>query len=450
MKAAWLLVCAVWACGGQIDAVHDGGGDAGQKDAPAKQDVVAVPDVVDSGPIGIGGVNLSGDGPAYQTEVQIAVAADGTIGIMWTEISPTPPYVSMGYRFSIDDGKTFSPVQHITLPAGLYPGDPALNVDANGNFYAGLLGIHYSAQTVDYSRVFAAKSPQGALKFGTPVEVSAPGNTTALFDHPKIFVTSKGTILVGYADFPSLQGVSGTGVVSSSVDGTTWTQTEVIGQPEAQFANLFWFCEGASSVYLTFLEASTTDYFVGVRTTANDGASWSSASVPVSLSGEMLAGLDPECVASGNDVWVMYTTTKKQAMDETTLDLANAIYVAHSGDGGGTFDATRGQALDTAASQLAVLPNLTRESSGRLDVSYIAGDADGDTSGSLRYDTMIGMKATPTVLVDGPILFTSSRTSQTWLGDYFGSAVHAGALYLAYPRNDSGLSHIYFAKAPLP
>jgi len=437
------------ACGGQIDPGTADGGGAG-KDAASKHDVVTVPDVVDAGPAPIGGVNVSGGGLGYQAEDQIAVAPDGTIAILWTEILPTPPYVTMGYRFSTDDGQSFTPTQHITVPATLFPGDPTITVDADGNFYAGLLAIHYSSQTADYSQVYVARADKGSLSFGTPVEVSEPGNTTMLFDHPKIFVTSKGRILVGYASFAGMQAATAVGVVASSPDGVAWSRTEVVGQPEAAFANLFWFCEGQSSVYTTFLEATNADYFVGLRASADDGVTWSPSSTSVSLPGEPLAGLDPGCVASGDDVWVMYTTTKKPSIDESTLDMADAIRVAHSPNAGASFDAKRGEALDTAQSELAMIPILARESSGRLDVAYVAGDAAGDPNGSVRYDTMAGVVATPSVLVDAPLVFDTSRTAQTWVGDYFGAVVHGGALYLAYPRNDEGASHIWFAKASLP
>jgi hypothetical protein len=69
---------------------------------------------------------------------------------------------------------------------------------------------------------------------------------------------------------------------------------------------------------------------------------------------------------------------------------------------------------------------------------------------STPFDRITGTTVAPSLLVDEPLLFEQSRVTSTWLGDYFGAVVHAGALYVAYPRNDQGLTHIYFAKELLP
>jgi hypothetical protein len=352
----------------------------------------------------------------------------------------------MRYAFSTNDGKSFSSPVDVTVPNGLLPGDPGITVDAQGNFWASYLGISYSGQGVDYSRVYVAEAPKGTLKFGMPIEVSPPNQTTSLIDHPKIHVTPAGTLLVGWADIPGPNFQTSTGVVARSTNGTTWTRTTVAQQPETPFANFFWFCDSSAGVHTTFLEATTSAYVISLRTSTDDGASFGTGpSVQVSLNTDQVAGLDPMCAGSGSDVWVMYMTTQNPSVDETTLDGADHIYVAHSVNGGLSFP-TRIDSLDTKASKLATIPVFVRDEVGMLDVAYVAGNVDQDSNGSIRFTRSGG----PSTEIDGPMLFDLSRTSMTWVGDYFGAVAHAGSLYVAYPRNETSLDHIYFAKVAVP
>jgi hypothetical protein len=443
----FLALLTTAACGGQFADDDGGGGADASLDVISKKDAKPIVDTgIDVSPPLDAGLNVSGNGPGYDSEDEIAVASDGTIAILWSSFVPAPPYVTMRYAFSTDDGKSFTPPVDVITPNGLYPGDPAITVDAQGNFWASYLGIAYAGQTVAYSRVYVAEAPKGTLKFGPPVEISPPNNTTELIDHPKIFVTKAGTLLVGWADIPLPQGNTASGVVARSTNGTTWTRTTIVQQPESTFANFFWFCESAAGVHTTFLQATNIAFFAALRTSTDDGVSFGSGtSTQVSLDADQVAGLDPMCVTSGSNVDVMYMTTQNPSVDETTLDGADNIWVAHSADGAKTFP-TRIEALDTKASKLATIPLMARDQSGMLDVAYIAGNLDQDTNGSIRFTR----SGAPSKAIDGPMLFDLSRTTQTWVGDYFGGVVHGSTFYLAYPRNESGLDHIYFAKVAVP
>ena len=280
------------------------------------------------------------------------------------------------------------------------------------------------------------------------MEVSEPNNTTAIFDHPKIFVTSAGTVVVGYAAYATPTSPGSQGIVARSTDGTSWSRTVAIDQPES--ANLLWFCEGAANVYLTFFGANTTEAFAGLRTSTDDGVTWSASSVHASLDTDMMGQADVGCVAAGNDVWVLYATSAMRSVDATTLDVLDGLFVAHSGNAGASFDASPVQALDTAAGSVALLPLLTREASGTLDVTYISGNAVGDPKANVRFNRIDGTTVSPGEYIDGPLLFDKSRISYTWLGDYFGAVVHDDVLYTAYPRNDTGVTRIDLAELPAP
>lgn len=443
------VLCAMLlaACGGKLGDDDGGGPSDASTDKSVKKDGPTVVDTgIDVTPPLDAGVNVSGNGPDFESEDEIAVAPDGTIAILWSAFTQTPPYVAMRYAFSTNDGKSFGAPADVITPNGLYPGDPAITVDAQGNFWASYLGISYSGQKVAYSRVYVAEAPKGTLKFGPPVEISPPSNTTDLIDHPKIHVTGAGTLLVGWADLagPSFQ--TATGVVARSTNGTTWTRTTIVDQSEAVFANFFWFCESSAGVHTVFLEASSAAFFTGLRTSTDDGISFGTGnSTQVSLDGDQVAGLDPMCEGNGSDVWVMYMTTQSPSVDETTLDGADHVWIAHSSNGGQTFP-QRTESLDAKSSKLATIPLLVRDEVGMLDVAYVGGNFDQDSNGGIWLTRSGG----PGKKVDGPMLFDLSRTSQTWVGDYFGGVARAGALYLAYPRNETGLDHIYFAKVAVP
>ncbi|HEY1959051.1 MAG TPA: hypothetical protein VGH28_25735, partial [Polyangiaceae bacterium] len=289
-----------------------------------------------------------------------------------------------------------------------------------------------------------------SMKLGAPVEISAPNNTTDLNDHPKIFVTTTGTLLVGWADYPNGgNSATGTGVIARSTNGTTWTRDTLVA--DADFGTFFWFCEGASNVYTAFLEAQSQQFFAGVRASADDGATFTATTVKASAPTDEIAALDPACVASGSDLWVMYGTTQNPSVDESTIDGADHVYIAHSGNAGVSFDPSPVDVIDHTKSKLATLPLLARDDGGMLDVAYVAGDTAGDSNGAVRFTrTTSALSVSPSVFVDGPMEFDLSRTDQAWLGDYFGGVAHGGAFYLAYPRNETGLDHIYFAKMPLP
>jgi hypothetical protein len=382
----------------------------------------------------------------YESEDQIAVSSDGTLGVLYSTVGTNSE--GMGYRFSSDDGKTWSTAGSITL-TDLFPGDPAITTDAAGNFWAAFLGIHLGAGNVDYTQVFVAKAPKGSTTFGAPVMVSDPAALQKFRDHPKIFVTKAGTIVIAYMETDSITSGTAAGVSATSTNGTDWVQHPLVGAPAANFANLFSMCESTGALYAAFFEIKSATFDIGIRKSADQGATWSATTV-VSTVGELPAGLDMRCAASGNDVWVMYGVTDAPAASETVLDSMTQIVVAHSTDGAGTFPDHK-SAMDDKAAPKGTLPELVRMDDGTLVVAYIAGKADPDTSGSVRFTSAsAGGAFGASTVVDSPDTYTLSRTSQAWMGDYWGLAARGKSLYFAYPQNASGRDHIYFRKMTLP
>lgn len=388
-------------------------------------------------------VSTSTQAGEFESEDQIAVAPDGTIAIVWTAFPPNAPYMEMDYAFSTDDGQTFSPPQAIDVPAPLYPGDPSIDVDSQGNFYAAIMGLDYtSSGDVDYTRVYAARAPRGSLAFGPVVEASDP-NQQVFIDHPKIFATHGGAVLINWNQAASSTATATQGIVASTTNFSDWKRTVVVNDSDG-YSAFYWFCQSATTVYMTFLHETTAGYFVDVASSPDQGASWSPSFVHAS-GPDTPASIDPGCAASGDDVWVMYSMTNADPADDSLLAISNRVRLAHSSNGGASF-APAVDVLDTAKSKAALLPILAGESGGALDVTYIAGNAAGDHAGSVRNVRITGDSLAPSDLVDQPLTFQNDRTGTDWVGDYFGSVWHAGGLYVAYPRNDSGYDHIWFAK----
>jgi hypothetical protein len=385
-----------------------------------------------------------------ETEVQLAAAADGTIAIAWIAVVPGPPYAWIGYRFSRDGGATFSPVGHVSLPDGLLGSDPAMAVDAAGNFYVAAVGEHIVGMNPDYTKIFVAEAPKGTTTFGVPVEVTNPQQK--LFnDHPKILVTSAGTIVVAFAEYGSVEALTSTGRAATSKDGQSWRLGTIAAPPDVLIVNLFWLCEGAGILYTTYLETTAVGSIdIALRSSTDDGATWTFTSTQVSLDSETPAALDPSCVASGNDAWVAYATNVSPTSDPNLLDSAQTIPIAHTGDRGNTIDPARVDALAAEGGALGLLPVLVREASGAFDVAYLSGRAEGDANGTMRYTRMVGAAVGPSISVDGPLVFTMNRSKANWLGDYLGAVVSGNRLLLAYPMNRVGRTHVYFRSTLLP
>jgi hypothetical protein len=385
----------------------------------------------------------------WETETQIAVAPDGTIGVAWTGFDPQPPYYWMGYRFSSDGGKTWSPIGTVaTLPNGLLPGDPAITVDAQGNFWLSLLGIAFQNQTVAYTHVYVAKATQGTTTFGAPV---AAAGANEFFDHPKILALADGSLLVLVGQVGM---VNPRGVALRSKDGITWSESTIITPAMGGFANLFWACQSVGRVYTTYWEYDTMGgLFAAVRSSDDYGATWTPTSVHASAPTPILAGSDPSCVATGSDLWVEYGTTDKLSPNpDSVMDKLTHVFVAHSGDRGATFDPTRQQAADLSAAKYFLHPVLVQEPTGAEDIVYYAGNSQGDIAGTLRWSHAAdgtSMFGASTVL-SGPLEYTAIRTMSDWLGDYIGVAVGKGFLDTSFATNGTGSSHIAFRRIALP
>jgi hypothetical protein len=396
------------------------------------------------------GAIVISDTPSSFLQSETSVATFGPIvAVAWIDVTGSG-FSSIGYTFSTNDGASFGPVGLVKSPGGRLSSDPTVVVDAAQNFWLAWVGFHADAMgNVSDMHIYVSEAPAGSTTFGAPVEVSDPADTTSLLDKPWITVTNKWPLLVTYERnaMPTDFGL----VAAVSSDGMAWKRGFIVDDPSGMtFTNLALPCapRDGTRIWATYLAFSGNALNVLLSHSDDGGGSWSPGIV-VSTPGEPVAFDDPMCVAENNEVWISYGLT----MDMLDPSAGNAsklyaIHLAHSSDGGMTID-THTNVQDAAAGKFYMHPQIFRELGGAIDLTYYAGNFDMDTNGTFRRSraavppTGFG----PSVVVDAPITFLQSRQSPGWLGDYTGLYARGTEIYMSFAVNDTGVSHIAFAKA---
>jgi hypothetical protein len=235
----------------------------------------------------------------------------------------------------------------------------------------------------------------------------------------------------------------------------TWQQALAANDPSGQiFSNLGYPCapKTGGRIYITYL--TFEDEGINLRLTSSDdgGATWIplDQALTVNVPNDAVAFDDPTCAAEGNEVWVSYGHTA-EATGTFESDRSDIIRLAHSSDGGASID-QRFDVQDSQAAKYFIHPQMTREDDGAIDITYYAGQDDLDEGGSFRRARAANPNAgfAPSVAVELPITFLTSRSDPHWLGDYTGLMWRNGQAYMSYVVNTSDFSHVAFAKANAP
>lgn len=451
-RRAWLLALTTWlsagalaSCGARSVLDAPGGIDSGGAGAGA------------SGAGGAGGggsdskiISLS-DKSAIESEAHVASASNGFVAVTWISIPADGPG-GIGYTFSVNDGDSFLPVTVIQSPEGRDSSDPVLAVDGERNFWLTWVGFYRDPNTGEPfdMRIYVAKAAAGTTSFGEPVEASDPSEGS-FADKPWITITGQGALLVTYGR----EGPGGWGIVAArSSDGVNWERAVIAEDPlqSNSFRNLAFPCAvaGAPTVYVVYVQVGS-DPAIRLHRSDDDGVSFAPGTeLQVNGAGELVAFDGPNCVASGEDVWVSYGLSNVGGGSEQSAVLF-AVRLAHSMNAGKSID-TRINAHDDQAASFFLHPQIAREESGAMDLVYYAGNFDLDADGSFRRSRSIdnGQTFGPSVRVGKPIVFLPDRGDPRWLGDYTGAAWRAGALYMAYTDNASGFAHVAFSRAAVP
>jgi hypothetical protein len=408
--------------------------DAGLPDAavdagPPDAEVAPAPEILDPGVIS------SSDATSSEHEPTAAVSSDGRAAVAFIGRG-TDAYV-IGYRVSLDGGRTWADIGVLDPPAGFSAGDPWLAADAAGALYLawGAVRRNLAGERVEM-HLYISRSGPGSTTFDPGVEVTDP-DTPAFYDQDRIAFTPSGLFLYTYMRYFDATLEETQIVAATSSDGESWTTTMVASG--IHFKNMALVCTstGTDRVWLRYPDYG---YGVVVRSSEDDGESWPDEDLHVVQEPGEDAAVVPTpggCVVDGDHVWVLYGLSDGQS------EVMTRVRVAHSEDGGRSFserlDVPREEGRD-----LFLFPSMTRDPAGVLHVAYYAGGAIGDESASYRWtQTAEDGAFGPSVEVRSPVRFDPDRAYAGWLGDYM-SLGWAEGVVMAFTDNGSGTAHTAF------
>ena len=371
-----------------------------------------------------------------EVETHLAAAPDGAMVSVWISLGNVKS--DIGYVFSRDGGATWTTPKAMGDGTGRESSDPVVASDPQGNFYATWISFVRSGggQPSDFV-LYVAKAAAGQSTFGTPVEVDAFSSG----DKPWITVTAAGTVLI-----TCMQSAGGGNSVlnahRSTNGGSTWTKAPIFTSTNGNQANFIVPCapKAGTRVWATHLSVEGSGLAQRLHWSDDDGVSWPVANTKTY---GINSSITPAtCVAKGDDVWIGYGQWTSQPADaEAPVD---EYHVIHTTNGTSITDVT---ASDTKT-KLQNLGSLALdEATGELALTYYAGDVDGST-GNVRSVRSGDNGKTWGVSkpVSADLTFTSDRASPKWLGDYMGTALVGGSLFITYGENADGFTHVAFSK----
>jgi hypothetical protein len=401
----------------------------------------------------VGGTKLisSSTQSDYESDPRIAQASDGTLVAAWTGFNEGLP-THVGYAFSTNDGGTWSEPQTLSSSDGFSYSSPDLVADVFGNIHLSFLASSRSGQG---GNVYVARAT--GESFGDPIAVTDE-EVVGFYGRPRIALTNSGSLVIAYTQI-----VNGRAqvIVAESGDGELWTPLALSGN------NTDHFFPYPCSALDTSMGRTYVVYVVDGRLvlqSTDNGQDWSGG-VEIQGAGEAgSVGLPPTCFAQGDDLWVSYGLR--------TASYLHAVRVAHSPDGGATFD-SHASVHDALVAPYFTNHQIAVEPSGAANVVFYAASGPGDQVGSfrrVRYSPAEvggggaggmgtggmggeggiadpGMEST---LVHEPIRFELSSESVSWLGSGVGLLYDNNDLFVAYVENAERDAHIAFEKITVP
>jgi hypothetical protein len=374
---------------------------------------------------------------ALEVETHLAAAPDGALASVWISLGGAGSS-DIGYVFSRDGGATWTTPKAVGDSTGRESSDPVVAADAQGNFYATWIAFRRSggAQPSDFV-LYVAKAAAGQNTFGTPVAV----DTFASGDKPWITVTPAGTILV-----TCMQDAGGESVLNahrSENGGTTWSKTPIFTSTGGSPANFIVPCapKTGTRIWATHLSVEGGGGFVQrLHWSDDDGVTWPAGNTKTYGANSSIT--PATCVAKGNEVWIAYGQWTAQPADaEAPVD---EYHVVHTANGTTLTDVV---ASDTKTKQQNLGSLALDDATGEMALSYYAGDSDGSTGNVRSVRSTDGGKTWgASKAVSADLQFTADRASQKWLGDYMGTVLRGGSLYVTYGENADSFTHVAFSK----
>ncbi len=373
---------------------------------------------------------------AIEVETHLAAAPDGTLASVWISLGGGGGS-DIGYVFSHDGGTVWTKPKAVGDATGRESSDPVIASDTSGNFYVTWIAFQRDnmGNASDFV-LYVAKAAAGTSVFGTPVSV----DKFASGDKPWITVTPAGTILV-----TCMQQAGQSAVLNahrSTNGGATWTKSPIFTSAAGEQANFIVPCapKTGTRIWASHLSVGS-GLSQRLHWSDDDGATWPPANTKTF--GVNSSITPATCVAKGSDLWLAYGQwTAQPASADSPVD---EYHVIHTTNGTTITDVL---ASDAKTKQQELGSLALDDATGELALTYYAGDADG-TVGTVRSvrSTDGGKSWSASKAVSAELTFTANRASQKWLGDYFGSVLRGGFLFLSYGENAAGSTHVAFAKA---
>jgi hypothetical protein len=387
-------------------------------------------------PLGEHQVISAGTQSGIEAETHLAVAPDGTLVSVWIGIGGGGGS-DIGYVFSHDGGNTWTKPKAVGDATGRESSDPVIAADSSGNFYVTWIAFQRDNMgNASNFVLYVSKAAAGASVFGTPVSV----DTFASGDKPWITVTSAGTILVTCMQMNG--NVAVLNAHRSTNGGTTWTKSPIFTSAAGEQANFIVPCAPKTGTRIWASHLSVGNQLLQrLHWSDDDGATWPAANTKTF--GVNSSITPATCVAKGSDLWLAYGQwTAQPASADAPVD---EYHVIHTTNGTTITDVL---ASDTKTKQQELGSLALDDATGELALSYYAGDGEGTIGNVRAVRSKDGGKTwSASEAVTAELTFTANRMSQKWLGDYFGSVLRGGFLFLSYGENAGGSTHVAFAKA---
>lgn len=423
-------------------------------------------DVGGGGGVPMGGAGGAGEGgtaaPAVVTaisasehstsehEPQLVVGQGGRVVASFNAFNADPTnFYHIEYAISNDFGATWN-LTSIPLPADNNIGSNATLAAANdGTIYLG-----YATEYVDQrgtrsaQRVWLAKLAPADSTFSEPREITDPAEIVGVYDQPAVTVTPSGELLMTYGQGPPALDSLVLVTQRSDDGGETWTKDVPVAPVPGTYTNLFHPCISQDSNRVYLLHASS-ELRVGLWRSEDGGVTF-----PEDQRVEVPSGDEPgyastmvdgNCVAAGQEVWLVYGVTNQPSLDGSAVPRLTHIAVAHSSDGGASID-RRVLIQDAGAGSYLLLPRLAHAGGDIIDLTYYAGEKQGDPEASYRRVRSIdgGVTFGASSVVHAPVFYELSRTNERWFGDYIGLVHQNGSLYGVFVDNSDPQAHVAF------
>ncbi len=404
-----------------------------------------------------GANKLLSNADAFGAEVQLAVdPKTKNVVVAWIGYDQTDDGIV--FSSSTDNGETFSQPVYLPDNDGVTmtstSSDPVVTVDPSGSFYIVWIGYDQSQMSPDPTNmnVFVARSDDGGASFpkvfrATPTTEWEVGG----IDKPWISASpADGSVIATWQVTDYNTGDSTIRMARTTDQGVTWSTPISVSEKRSKYyRNLAMVHHDPNGrAYVVWTEVlqdalGDVENRVYLQVFEKDGSKLG-GNVLVTGGSDSPTFEDASVVSDGTHVYVGFISGN----DSGAWD----VRVAKSDDGGASFSPSVKVNDDVSCATHFHHALAIGEDGGVhavwFDNRYLVGSVFYARSTSGPNDALV---FSPNSFVsDETFEFTTSRSSELWLGDYLGLQILGKTLYAAWTDPRSGLANIRFAKGMTP